>query len=305
MKKITYILTAILALMTFVSCDWFDLDNQEGYNAKVHGAFLDSKTGEPVQSEHATTTYTMSWGSWTWSYDVASGGIASIYEYDWDSEAAQTWNVKNNGTYCNNLTFAGKYRLESKDANYYELEQDFTLEKGDNEVNFTVTPFARVTDCQVSYDASNHRITAKFGMEYGDETQTTGMYEARMCIYTDRFVGTLHNNATGNTYNSDYSFKSYVVASNPTDMVGQEMEFWIDTEDDTEGSGYLDEFKYKRPHYVRIAVCAVGEMAVTYPYGPWWPVTSAVGTNSGNKRFNFSPVYKIDEDGTVSEVTDW
>jgi len=302
MKKIFAIVSCVLAMTFATSCDWFELDNQEGYNATIAGTFVDSGTGDAVQSEHATTTQTYTWGSWSWTVTVASGGIMSIYEQGWDSESAQTWNIKNNGTYTNNLAFAGEYKVEIKDANFYPLEKEFTIQKGDNIVDFTVTPFARVKNPQITYDSANHRITAKFGMEYGDPAQTEGMYEARLCIYTDRYVGSLHNYASaGNTT------LSHVVESNPTDKVGSEMELWIDTQD-TEGS-LATEFQYKRPHYVRVAIVAVGKMETSqqWDWSTWSMVTTSkpAGINSSSLRYNYSPVFKIDEDGTVSEVTNW
>ena len=51
MKKIISIFSCALLLSTAVSCDWFQLDNQEGWNAKVQGKIIDTVTGQPVQSE--------------------------------------------------------------------------------------------------------------------------------------------------------------------------------------------------------------------------------------------------------------
>ena len=40
MKKIISIFSCALLLSTAVSCDWFQLDNQEGWNAKVQGKIM-------------------------------------------------------------------------------------------------------------------------------------------------------------------------------------------------------------------------------------------------------------------------
>ena len=48
MKKTLSIISFILALTAVTSCDWFTLDNQDGWDAKVEGALIDSKTGEPA-----------------------------------------------------------------------------------------------------------------------------------------------------------------------------------------------------------------------------------------------------------------
>jgi len=300
MKKIFSIFSCALVLAFATSCDWFELDNQESYNASIHGAFLDVKTGEPVQSEHAVSTTVYTWGSYSWTVDIATGGIMSVTETGWDAESAQTWNVKNNGTYCNNLVFAGKYRFDGKETNFFDTTQEFTINKGDNEVNFPVTPFARIKDLKITNQ--NGIIKASYSIESGDPSQVKAIYEARFCIYTDRYVGIIHNNAKNNS--TDY--RSFTVLNSGLEF-DKTYEMYIDTNDTdgTNGTDLATEFQYKRPHYLRVAVCAVGDIETSYPYGPWWPVTSYVGVNSSQKRYNYSPVYKLDEDGSISEVTDW
>ena len=73
MKKI-FVLLSLLVLAT--SCDWFEFDNQESWNAQVEGKFLDSKTGELMQ------------------FAFPNSSKISIYEEGWDAEKAQTW-IKN------------------------------------------------------------------------------------------------------------------------------------------------------------------------------------------------------------------
>ena len=73
MKRIISIISCALLLSTAVSCDWFQLDNQEGWNAKVQGKIIDSVTGQPVQSEQGRTI--------------------SVVEKGWDTEANQGWRI--------------------------------------------------------------------------------------------------------------------------------------------------------------------------------------------------------------------
>ena len=100
MKKI-FVLLSLLVLAT--SCDWFEFDNQEGWNAQVEGRILDSKTGQPMQFAFPNTS------------------TISIYQEGWDAEKAQTWYVKCNGTYRNKLTWAGDYRMQTVKQNFYPL----------------------------------------------------------------------------------------------------------------------------------------------------------------------------------------
>ena len=45
MKKILYFIPVLLMA---VSCDWFEFDNMDGYDATITGTFVDSQTNEPV-----------------------------------------------------------------------------------------------------------------------------------------------------------------------------------------------------------------------------------------------------------------
>ncbi len=266
MKNIRYILMAVIAACFVTSCDWFVLDNQEDYDAQIHGTLIDAETGNPVYSE----IYGSNTGGW--GVNVSTGFI-KVIELGWDSEAQQTWYVKNNGTYRNDLVFAGHYRMETTDANYYPVSSEFVLEKGDNEVNFTVTPYARFIDHKISYDASAKKINATCTVELSDPVKTTKINEIRLCCYTDNFVGSSLNNC-----------------KNDAGAVAKNVEFddngraTVTLSIDTQDAANATEFKYEREHYVRLAVLATGE-----------------GVNP-TSRYNFTPTYRLELDGSEPVV---
>lgn len=269
MKKIKYIIAAVLCISLASSCDWFQLDNQEGYDATVHGTLVDSQTGEAVLSEIYGT-------SSVW-YTSITTGYMKIVELNWDAEAQQTWNVKNNGTYRNNLVFAGDYRMETYDANYYPISTEFSLKKGDNTVDFTVTPYARVLDHKISYNASTKKIEATVTVEATDPSKTPTFKEIRLCCFTDSFVGSGLNNCK---YDGGAVAKNVAVDANGRATVTLSI--------DTQNSFNITEFKYDREHYVRLAVCATG---------------NGVNTSS---RYNFSPTYCLKLDGSSPvEYNEW
>ncbi|MCQ2147379.1 MAG: DUF3823 domain-containing protein [Bacteroidales bacterium] len=289
MKRFLLYISMILAAATVSSCDWFELDNQEGYNASVHGTFKDSKTGQPVQSEIYGVTTTITWGSWSWEQtDVL--GYFNVYEYGWvDNPTAQKWNMKNNGTYTNKLVFAGDYRAEGKDNNFYPLNQEFKLNKGDNTVDFTVTPYVRIKDEKITYDSATKKIKATFKVEPGDE-RTNYVGEVRLCCYFDQFVGSNFNNCKqdAGAYKTDV-----------TDLCDGTQE--ITLEIDTQAEANIEEFKYARPHYVRVA--SFGGPATV---AEWFGMKFYNLTQNTNKRYNFSPVYKISADyKTITLVDNW
>jgi hypothetical protein len=254
MKNIKYILMTVVAALFVTSCDWFVLDNMESYDAKVAGKFVDAETGALVPSEvYSSQT-----------------GVFKIFELGWDAEAAQTWYIKNNGTYCNNLVWAGDYRMETNDANYYPFSQEFKLKKGNNEVDFAVKPFVRFLNQEFSYDVATKKIKATCTVQVTDPAQTNTLKEVRLCCYTDCHVGTSFNNCKND---------AEAVASNVQfDADGKAtVTVYIDTQD----SANATEFKYERVHYVRLAALATGS------------------ANSAS-RYNFTQTYSIALDGSAA-----
>lgn len=261
MKNIKYILMTVAAALFVTSCDWFVLDNVEQHNATISGKFVDAQTGELVPSEV--------YGSQT--------GVFKVIELGWDSEATQTWYIKNNGTYRNNLVWAGDYRMETNDANYYPFSTEFKLKKGDNEIDFAVKPFVRFLDQKFSYDAASKKIVATCTVQVTDPAMTGTLNEVRLCCYTDCHVGTSFNNCKND---------AGAVASNV--QIGADGKATVTVAIDTQASENATEFKYERVHYVRLAALATG-----------------AGVNSAS-RYNFTQTYSIALDGTDAvEYTKW
>lgn len=255
MKKILFFLPFLLMVS---ACDWFTFDNLEGYDATITGAFVDAGTNQPVQFG-VTDTYSF-----------------TIYEENFVPKkgtfvaSAQTWYAKSNGTYTNKLVFAGDYRIQMQNGNYYPITEKFSIAKGSNTKDFTVTPYARVKDVSFSYDSGSQELVAKFKVEHGDASKTNNI-DVNFMIAKARFVAQNSNNAKDAT------------ASKKGVAAGTEIELRISTK-----GGNNSEFQYKQPHYLRIGALATGP-----------------GVN-GNKKYNYSAVYKVSEDfSKFEEVTDW
>ena len=258
MKNIRYILMTFIAAFCVTSCEWFELDNMDGHDATIAGKFVDAD-GDLVPSEvYSSQT-----------------GVFNVIELGWDSEKTQTWYIKNNGTYRNNLVWAGKYRMQTTDSNYYPFNEEFELKKGDNTVDFTVQPFAKVIDPVFTYDAATQKIKATCKVKVTDPSKTS-LKEVRLCCYTDCFVGTSFNNCKNDA--------GAVVK----DVALTNGEANVTVEIDTQASANAVEFKYERVHYVRVAALAAG-----------------TGVNNSS-RSNFSQTYSIALDGTPAvEYTKW
>ena len=259
MKKIL-VLLSLIVLAT--SCDWFVFDNQEYYNAAVEGKIVDSKTGELMQFAFPNTCK------------------ISIIEEGWKdlagnpAEESQSWYVKCNGTYCNKLVWAAKYRMETKDQNFYPVSIPFELQKGENKVDFTVTPYCRVLDPQITYE--DGKLVARFKVEVEDKAQT-GTVDVALFGFTDRWVSDGNNNFDFDKKQKDGQKKKIKTADGQTVI-----ELKIDP---TVESGM--QFVYTRNHYLRIGA-------------------RAYGNANSSKRYNFSPVFKMSGDfSKVEQVTNW
>lgn len=257
MKKI-FVLLSLLVLAT--SCDWFVFDNQENWNAQVEGRILDSKTGTPMQ------------------FAFPNCSTISIIEEGWKdlngqpNEKAQTWYVKCNGTYRNKMAWAGTYRMETKKQNFYPVTQEFTLKKGANTVDFTVTPYARILDPNITF--KDGKIIATFKVEVEDAKLTPNV-DVALFGFTDRWVSDGNNNFSGQSS----SKKSKIKTADGVTVI----ELSVDT---SKSSG--TQFVYPREHFLRIGAVATGNK-----------------DNTG-KCYNFSPVFKMSSDfSTVTEVTNW
>ena len=253
MKKIAILLSVLLMA---TSCDWFVFDNQEGYNAQIEGRIIDAETGEVVQ---------MGW---------PNNQRIEIIEWGWndDNPESDKWYVKPNGTYRNKLVFAGKYTMDTRDRNFYPVQQDFEIKKGPNTVDFKVIPYVRIIDPVITYE--DGKIVARCKVKASDPAKTPDVTVA-LFMFTDRWVSDGNNTVSGQKTTKLSKTK---LADGETVL---EM-----TVDPTITSGM--QFVYEREHFLRIGAYAAGS-----------------GVNS-SKRYNYSPVYKMSRDfKTVTEVTNW
>lgn len=309
MKKIISIFSCALLLSTAVSCDWFQLDNQEGWNAKVQGKIIDSVTGQPVQSEQGRTI--------------------SVVEKGWDTEANQSWRIKNDGTYRNDLVFAGEYVMNTMSgANFVADPQPFTLNKGENTVDFKVTPFVTISNATVTVEGGKIKATCKVKANFpADKINNIG--RVILCAYPDRFV-----KVGANKCDQDEGAR----VENLDPSTEHTVTLYIDPQFKNK-EGILvnaQEFQYDRPHYVRIGAVG-GHYDVVPEYWetvqdwnrvdwdafnadgqPWdriadylpkvfHPAEYALdGTFNPSGVYNYSTVFKVDmKSGSVTEVTDW
>lgn len=245
MKKIKYIflLSCIVSLIA-ASCE---IDNYEGPNATISGKFLDSETGELVGT------------------DIVDGNAFGVYELGWTTEAKQTWSIMNSGEYANNLVFAATYRLEFTNCNFYPFTiNDFVVTEGANTHDFEVTPYLRIVNPSITYNATTQTVDATFNLEAGGNDVT--LREIRLFAFTDQWVGNYVKFAI--TGNDCYKKVSDGSISSATVDGATQYQLSIDV------AGNPTLFKYTRNYYFRIGALA------NVP-------------NVGTIRYNYSPLVSL------------
>lgn len=144
MKKVILSIFAISTALIFSSCE---VDNLDGPNAQIYGEIRDITTGELVEQ------------------DIVNGSLIYFTELGFDNPPLQSTVFKNDGTYRNNLMFAGKYIFRLEKGNYAPLApmEDVVLNGGGNRIDFKVMPYIRLRDATITLDGT--QVVARFRIE--------------------------------------------------------------------------------------------------------------------------------------------
>ncbi len=281
MKNYIRLIAGFICLASVVSCDgFFKLDNYDGPNAQITGAFIDSETKENIPLETAHNITTMSFWGWTFEVDEPYGRMV-VTQLGWDAEAEQQWYPKFDGTYTNNIVFAGKYKFSAKEMPIYQPENaEFEIKEGANTVNFDVLPFGRIYDLNLSYDAAAKKYVAKFKVEVTDPTKANMITEIKFAASTQKHVGCKLLNMAAN----DPGAKLAAVSANWWEPASLEADKEYTLYIDTTSPANAELFKYEnRPIYLRVG--AIVRDASTY---------------NTQQAYNLSGIYKVSADKTIS-----
>ena len=144
MKNIQILILLICSVLVFSSCE---LDNYEGPTASISGSLIDAETGELVQS------------------DIISGTKIEYIEEGYENPPIQRLVVKVDGTYRNDMMFAGKYKiLPLTRGNFIPQTDTLSLNiEGQTVQNFEVIPYIRIIDPSLTIEGT--KITARFKLE--------------------------------------------------------------------------------------------------------------------------------------------
>ena len=295
MKKNFNTIAVVLALTTLASCSMFKLDNFEGPDAQVAGRLLDVTTGEPIGVEAAFSPEidwaNVDWSTWTFPVITVSKGSLIVNELGWKDKSGnevyedQRWFIRFDGRYRNNLVFAGDYKVIMKELPCYENEQVLKLKKGaNNGADLETTPFCRIVDPVISYDATNNKVKATFKVELGDPTKANAIMNLKLCGNVQLFVGaTVFNMVSTDDAGAKKEGFSWGDMVFPAAQPGEVITLEVNGNDPKNA----DLFKYQQDRYFRIAAMASGN-----------------GYNT-QQAYNFSPIYKVSADFSKIEEYKW
>jgi hypothetical protein len=219
----------------------FKLDNYDGPNATLKGGIIDAVTGELVQTT------------------IQTGSTLKFKELGWAEGGILTRTIMESGEYQDKLMFAGRYRLEFSECNFYPFVIDeIILDKGDNVRDFQVTPYIRVKNVNVRQEGD--KIVATFSLQAGKPE--VKLSRVQLYLSTDMYAGEPYTGfpLEGETFRQSFS-PAVDIDDNTTYSLS------IDLTNDS-NKAY---FKYKKNYYFRVgamaSVSGVGTIRCNYaPY---------------------------------------
>jgi len=235
-----------LFLVTFVvfalsACDMFKLDNYEGPNATLRGAIKDAVTGQLVET------------------DLQNGSTLKFKELGWAEGGILTRVVMQNGEYQDKLMFAGRYSLEFSECNFYPfVMEEVVIKKGDNVMDFQVTPYIRLKNMSIRQEGNE--IVATFNLQAGKPE--VRLSRIQLYLSTDIYVGEPYTGfpLAGTGFRQTFS---------PASEIDEATTYRLTL--DLTNSSNKAYFKYKRNYYFRVGAMAsvsnVGTIRCNYaPY---------------------------------------
>lgn len=170
MKNILKLFSWALLLFAGTACS---LDNYDAPDSGLYGSVIDAETGELVQQ------------------DIIQGTKIYFIEHGWDNPSTQQMVIKNDGTYCNSMMFAGTYSIYTdKNSNFAPVEEFELKIKGQTHYDLKVMPFIRISNAMIYL--TGDKVKASFTI-----TQTGYDNVASIALFASRqpVVGQFLNEA--------------------------------------------------------------------------------------------------------------
>ncbi len=163
MKKIELYIILLLDILLIGSCT---LDNYDAPNAKFYGSILDNETNEPIEQ------------------DIISGSQIEYTEHGFDNPTVQYMTFKTDGTFRNNLMFAGTYTFTPVRGNFVPVEPKEIEIQGDTKYDFVAQPYIRVKNASIQIIGT--KVVATFNLQ---QTVTNNVSRIGLYAHLEPSVG--------------------------------------------------------------------------------------------------------------------
>lgn len=166
MKKIHFHISLILSLFLLASCELDEIDNYDGPDSMIHGGIYDEQTGELVEQ------------------DIINGMQIEYIEHGFENPETQYMVVKNDGSYRNDLMFAGTYTMRAVRGNFVPTSDQEVEVQGNTQKNFVVQPYIRIHNLQL--ERVDNKVIATFNLE---QTVTNSVNRIGLFAHKEPNVG--------------------------------------------------------------------------------------------------------------------
>lgn len=166
-KTLKLMIISFCSLFILASCE---RDNMDGPDASFYGSIKDEKDGSLVEQ------------------DITQGTVLEAYEMAYENPSTQNWVIKNNGEFRNDMVFSNTYDIYLRNGNFYPIEdKGVKINPGNNQRDYTVTPYIRIVNCKIEHKAADNKIVATFSLEGGKGTEVVD--HIRLYAFSDMYVG--------------------------------------------------------------------------------------------------------------------
>lgn len=224
-QTINKVVAISLLLINLSACEMFEIDNYEGPNATLKGGIIDAETGELVETT------------------LVEGSTLKLDEIGWAPGGTLTRVVKENGEYQDDMMFSGKYKVTFSECNFYPfVVNEINVKKGQNVIDFEVTPYIRIIDPEIKLVGKE--IIATFKLQGGKPE--VKLSHIRLYHGTDMYAGEPY---------SLFSLTGPVFQSFDTPIeIDENQEFRLVVDLTHPWNEYL--LRYKKNYYFRIGALA-------------------------------------------------
>lgn len=240
----------VFIAFTLTACELFEIDNYDGPNASLNGGIRDIKTGELVET------------------DIQNGSRLQFQELGYPT-GLLTRVVMQDGQYRDDMFFAGSYSIDFNACNFYPFKVDkIEVKKGNNSMDFEVTPYIRVQNVDIKKEGN--AIVATFKLEAGkDEVR---LNDVQLYVHTDIYVGDQITTFTPEELSEEEISQgktNFKQVFSPVKVIDPSETYTLEIDLTKEKNANY--FKYKRNYYFRVgakaSVSGVGTIRRNYaPY---------------------------------------